>query len=93
MSRFRFKRGILKALSPALGKLGYAFVGFYPPGKGLLPEGLGSADYLFYEKALPELDASANAVAIQTLTLQNEGWERDYDVTEPTEPSFTEPAG
>jgi len=43
--------------------------------------------------ALPELDASANAVAIQSLTLKNEGWERDYDVTEPTEPSFTEPAG
>lgn len=42
-------------------------------------------------QALPELDASANAVAIQTLTLQNEGWERDYDVTEPGEPSFTEP--
>lgn len=42
-------------------------------------------------QALPELDASANAVAIQTLTLQNEGWERDYDVTEPTEPSFDEP--
>ena len=41
--------------------------------------------------ALPELDASANAVAIQSLTLKNEGWERDYDVTEPTEPSFTEP--
>lgn len=43
-------------------------------------------------QALPELDASANAVAIQTLTLQNEGWERDYVVTEPTEPSFDEPA-
>lgn len=43
-------------------------------------------------QALPELDASANAVAIQTLKLENEGWERDYDVTEPTEPSFTEPA-
>jgi phage tail-like protein len=41
--------------------------------------------------ALPELDASANAVAIQSITLQNEGWERDYAVTEPTEPSFTEP--
>ena len=40
--------------------------------------------------ALPELDASANAVAIQSMTLQNEGWERDYAVTEPTEPSFTE---
>ena len=43
-------------------------------------------------QALPELDAGANAVAIQTLKLENEGWERDLDVTEPTEPSFTEPA-
>lgn len=42
--------------------------------------------------AMPELDASANAVAIQSIQLQNEGWERDYDVTEPTEPSFLEPA-
>ena len=42
--------------------------------------------------ALPELDASANAVAIQSIQLQNEGWERDYDVTEPSEPSFLEPA-
>jgi phage tail-like protein len=43
-------------------------------------------------QALPELDASANAVAIQTLKLENEGWERDYDVVEPSEPSFSEPA-
>ncbi len=35
--------------------------------------------------ALPELDASANAVAIQTIKLENEGWERDTSVTEPTE--------
>jgi phage tail-like protein len=42
-------------------------------------------------QALPELDASANAVAIQTLKLENEGWERDYEVTEPDEPTFTEP--
>lgn len=42
-------------------------------------------------QALPELDASANAIAIETIQLQNEGWERDYDVTEPSEPSFTEP--
>ena len=41
--------------------------------------------------AFPELDASGNAVAIQSIQLQNEGWERDYAVTEPTEPSFTEP--
>jgi phage tail-like protein len=43
-------------------------------------------------QALPDLDANANAVAIQTLKLENEGWERDYEVTEPAEPSFTEPA-
>jgi len=42
-------------------------------------------------QALPELDANANAVAIQSIKLENEGWERDYDVGEPTEPSFTEP--
>ena len=43
-------------------------------------------------QALPDLDANANAVAIQTLKLENEGWERDYDVNEPAEPQFTEPA-
>ncbi len=43
-------------------------------------------------QALPDLDANANAVAIQSLKLENEGWERDYDVTEPAEPAFTEPA-
>jgi phage tail-like protein len=42
-------------------------------------------------QALPELDASANAVAIQTLKLENEGWERDQSTTEPTEESFTDP--
>jgi phage tail-like protein len=42
--------------------------------------------------AMPELDANANAVAIQSITLENEGWERDYSVVEPTEPTFTEPA-
>ena len=42
---------------------------------------------------LPDLDANANAVAIQTIKLENEGWERDYDVPEPAEPSFTEPGG
>jgi phage tail-like protein len=43
-------------------------------------------------QALPELNANANAVAIQSIKLENEGWERDYDVTEPTESTFTEPA-
>jgi len=43
-------------------------------------------------QALPDLDANANAVAIQHIKLENEGWERDYDVKEPSEPSFVEPA-
>jgi phage tail-like protein len=43
-------------------------------------------------QALPDLDANANAIAIQTIKLENEGFERDYDVTEPSEPTFTEPA-
>jgi phage tail-like protein len=43
-------------------------------------------------QALPALDSNANAVAIQTIKLENEGWERDYEVKEPTEPTFTEPA-
>lgn len=42
-------------------------------------------------QALPVLDASANAVAIESLELENEGWERDYDVGESEEPEFTEP--
>ncbi len=37
-------------------------------------------------QALPDLDANANAVAIQTIKLENEGWERDTATTEPTEP-------
>jgi len=43
-------------------------------------------------QALPDLDANANAVAIQHLKLENEGWVRDVEVVEPSEPSFTEPA-
>lgn len=42
-------------------------------------------------QALPDLDANANAVAIQHIKLENEGWERDYAVKEPKEPTFTEP--
>ncbi|HEU4595306.1 MAG TPA: phage tail protein [Pyrinomonadaceae bacterium] len=36
-------------------------------------------------QTLPDLDASANAVMIQTIKLENEGWERDKSVVEPTE--------
>lgn len=42
-------------------------------------------------QALPELDANANAIAIESIKLENEGWERDLDVIEPAEPSFVEP--
>ena len=42
-------------------------------------------------QALPDLDANANAVAIQHIKLENEGWERDEAVTEPTEPTFSNP--
>jgi len=43
-------------------------------------------------QAQADLDANANAVLIQHLKLENEGWERDYAVVEPSEPKFTEPA-
>ncbi|TCM85040.1 phage tail protein [Rhodovulum steppense] len=36
-------------------------------------------------QALPELDANANAVAIQSIKLENEGWLRDREVVEPQE--------
>jgi len=37
-------------------------------------------------QALPDLDANANAVAIEHLKLEHEGFERDEDVPEPDEP-------
>jgi phage tail-like protein len=39
-------------------------------------------------QSLPDLDANANAVAIQHIKIENEGWERDTSVTEPTELSL-----
>jgi phage tail-like protein len=44
-------------------------------------------------QATADLDANANAVLISHIKLENEGWERDEDVTEPAEPTFTDPAG
>ncbi|HEY6338059.1 MAG TPA: phage tail protein [Candidatus Sulfotelmatobacter sp.] len=38
-------------------------------------------------QALPDLDADANAIAIEHIKLENEGWERDLSVVEPKEPS------
>ncbi len=41
-----------------------------------------------YAVAIPELDANANAATmIELIKLENEGWERDTDVTEPKEPA------
>lgn len=36
-------------------------------------------------QALPDLDAGGNAVAIEHIKLENEGWEHDLSLTEPTE--------
>ena len=40
-------------------------------------------------QALPDLDANANAIAIEHLKLENEGFERDTSVTEPKEPTLS----
>jgi phage tail-like protein len=44
-----------------------------------------------YQILLPDLDSNATAVAFEFIKLENEGWERDVDVPEPAEPSFTIP--
>jgi phage tail-like protein len=42
-------------------------------------------------QAMPELDGMGNAIAISTIKLENEGWERDQSVTEQGEQSFLDP--
>jgi phage tail-like protein len=39
-------------------------------------------------QALPELDARGSDVAIESITLQHEGWERDTSIPEPVEIDF-----
>ena len=39
-------------------------------------------------QAHADLDANANAVLIQSIKLENEGWERDTNVVEPSEPTL-----
>jgi phage tail-like protein len=39
-------------------------------------------------EALSDLDADTGAIAIERIKIENEGWERDVNVTEPVEPSF-----
>jgi len=36
-------------------------------------------------QAMPDLDAGSNAVALEHIKLENEGWERDLALSEPTE--------
>jgi phage tail-like protein len=43
-------------------------------------------------QSTPDLDANANAVAIQHIKLENEGWERDLQTKEPSEPTFANPS-
>lgn len=43
-------------------------------------------------QALSDLDANANAVIIQHMKLENEGWERDTETPELQEISFTRPS-
>ena len=38
--------------------------------------------------AQADLDANANAILIQSIKIEHEGWERDPDVKEPSEPQF-----
>jgi phage tail-like protein len=40
-------------------------------------------------QAMPDLDANANAIAIEHIKIENEGWERDTTVTEPSEPTLS----
>jgi len=39
-------------------------------------------------QAMPDLDANANAIAIEHIKIENEGWEQDTSVTEVAEPNF-----
>jgi phage tail-like protein len=42
--------------------------------------------------ALPQLDAGTAQTAIQSITLENEGWIRDITVVEPSQPTVSAPA-
>lgn len=44
-------------------------------------------------QALPDLDANANAIAIQHIKLENEGWKRDESTPEPAEESIGQTLG
>lgn len=58
-----------------------------------------SARYLLFScwpseyTALPDLESAGNAVALHSMTLQNEGWQRDDSLERPEPPSFEHPEG
>jgi hypothetical protein len=41
---------------------------------------------------VPDLDANANATAIESIKIEMEGWERDEDTAEPDEAGAVPPA-
>jgi phage tail-like protein len=43
-------------------------------------------------QSVSDLDANANAVAIQHIKFENEGWIRDASIVEPKEPTYSDPA-
>lgn len=43
-------------------------------------------------QALPELNSNEPRIAIQSIRIENEGWERDLSITEPKEPTVAVPA-
>ncbi len=40
--------------------------------------------------AVTEFDALSTQVAIETITMEHEGWERDLEVVEPSEPTYSQ---
>ena len=46
---------------------------------------LGHRDWVSEYQALPDLDAGANAVALEHIKLEHHGWEHDLTLTEPKE--------
>jgi len=40
-------------------------------------------------QAMPDLDANANAIAVEHIKLENEGFERDLSIKEPVEPKLS----
>jgi len=77
-------------LDPAdVGKVNPSVPGFGGPVSLGAPGGLGSTVYSWGNSSLRQ--GIRQLSPKQGIVLQNEGWERDYEVPEPTESSFSEP--